>query len=80
MWWFKKKKQVEEEYVSIWKEDFSDCITADYLPSYSVCQNENNASCRHVALYAGMQLCGNPEHKSFIPEGAEPFNPHAKRS
>ena len=75
MWWFKKKKPVEEEYVSIWKEDFSDCVAADYLPSYSVCQRENNTYCRYVAHYAGMVLCGNPKHKSFIPEGAEQFDP-----
>ncbi len=82
MWyWFKKKRQKkgEEEYVSIWKSDFSDCVSADYLPDYSVCQNKNNATCRYVARYAGMTLCSNPEHKSFIPEGAEPFNPHKGR-
>lgn len=79
MWrWFNKKKQnsKEEEYESVWKSDFSDCISADYLPGYSVCQNDNNVTCRYVARYAGMILCSNPEHKSFIPEGAEPFNPH----
>ncbi|MCK4564391.1 MAG: hypothetical protein KAU94_06935 [Verrucomicrobia bacterium] len=82
MWcWFKKKRQNkgEEEYVSIWKSDFSDCVSADYLPDYSVCQNKNNATCRYVARYASMTLCSNPEHKSFIPEGAEPFNPHKGR-
>jgi hypothetical protein len=80
MGWFKKKKSpVEEEYVSVWKHDFSDCIAADYLPSYSVCQNKNNTSCRYVAHYAGMMLCANPIHKSFIPEDAEPFNPHEGR-
>ena len=80
MRWFKKKKeQVEEEYVSIWKSDFSDCVAADYLPNYSVCQNKNNRSCRYVAHYAGMTLCANPIHKSFIPEDAEPFNPHEGR-
>ena len=79
--WFKKKRQNkgEEEYVSIWKSDFSDCVSADYLPDYSVCQNENNVTCRYVARYAGMTLCSNPEHKSFIPEDAEPFNPHKGR-
>lgn len=78
MWgWFKqKKKPVEDEFVSIWKSDFSDCIVADYLPTYSVCQNEKNTSCRYVAHYAGMILCSNPQHKSFIPEGAERFDPH----
>lgn len=80
MGWFKKKKRpVEEEYVSIWKYDFSDCIAADYLPSYSVCLNKNNTSCRYVARYAGMTLCANPLHKNFIPEGAEMFNPHEGR-
>jgi hypothetical protein len=80
MGWFKKnKKPVEEECVSIWKTDFSDCVTADYLPSYSVCQTECNTTCRYVARYAGMTLCSSPLHKSFIPEGAEPFNPHEGR-
>ena len=80
MWWFKRKKKAEEpEFESIWKDDFSDCITADYLPNYSVCQNGDNSSCRYVARYAGMTLCSNPEHKRFIPEGAEPFDPHARR-
>ena len=78
MWWLfkKKKKPVEDEYVSIWKSDFSDCVTADYIPDYSVCQCGNNSNCRFVARYAGMTLCSNPNHKSFIPEGAEVFNPH----
>jgi hypothetical protein len=77
MWnWFKKKRDNrDEEYVSIWKNDFSDCISADYLPGYSVCQNKNNNTCRYVARYAGMTLCSNPHHKSFIPAGAKPFNP-----
>lgn len=76
--WFKKNKKnaSEEEFTSIWKSDFSDCIAADYLPSYSVCQNENNTTCRYVAHYADMILCSNPQHKTFIPESAEPFNPH----
>ena len=77
MWnWFRKKKVEEEEYVSIWKSDFSECVAADYLPNYSVCQSKNNATCRYIAHYAGMTLCSNPKHKSFIPEGAERFNPH----
>ncbi|MCF7816535.1 MAG: hypothetical protein K9M54_01535 [Kiritimatiellales bacterium] len=78
MWWLfkKKKKPDEDDYVSIWKHDFSDCVAADYLPDYSVCQCQNNNTCRHVARYAGMTLCGNPLHKSFIPEGAERFDPH----
>lgn len=76
-WWFKKKKKTsEDDYVSIWKNDFSDCVVAHYLPDYSVCQCEKNHSCRHVARYAGMTLCGHPDHKCFIPEGAERFNPH----
>jgi len=77
--WFKKKKPNKEEYVSIWKEDFSDCIAADYLPSYSVCQNKNNTTCRYVARYVGMTLCSNPIHKTFIPAGAEPYNPQESR-
>ena len=78
MWWLfkKKKKPVEEEYVSVWKSDFSDCVTADYLPDHSVCQSKENSNCRYVARYAGMTLCCNPQHKSFIPEGAEVFDPH----
>lgn len=79
MWWWRKKRKKEEPYVSIWKDDFSDCITADYLPDYSVCQCENNKSCRHIATYAGMTLCSNPDHKSFIPEGAERFDPYKKQ-
>ncbi len=80
MWWFqKRRKPVEEEYVSVWKDDFSDCVAADYLPSYSVCQNEKNTTCRYVAYYAGMTLCSNPIHKNFIPAGAKPFNPHESR-
>ena len=80
MGWFKKKKRpVEKEYVSAWKNDFSDCVAADYLPSYSVCQNENNTTCRYVVHYSSMLLCSNPVHKSFIPEDAEPFNPHESR-
>ncbi len=77
MGWFKKrKKPVEEDFVNVWKSDFSDCVTADYLPEYSVCQCSENKTCRFTTRYAGMLLCSNPEHKSFIPEGAEPFNPH----
>lgn len=80
MGWFKKKKKPdEEEHISIWKDDFSDCITADYLPNYSVCQNEHNSTCRYAVHYASMLLCSNPIHKSFIPEDAEPFNPHEGR-
>jgi hypothetical protein len=76
-WFFRKKKEIDnDDYVSIWKVDFSDCVAADYLPGYSVCQCGNNRTCRYVARYAGMKLCGNPNHKSFIPEGAEIFNPH----
>lgn len=79
MWWpFKKKpeKQQPETKKSFWKEDFSDCVTADYLPQYSVCKCRNNRHCRFVAMYAGMVLCSNPRHKSFIPEGSERFDPH----
>jgi hypothetical protein len=76
-WLFSKKKaNSDDDAVSIWKADFSDCVTADYLPDYSVCQCDKNITCRYVARYAGMTLCSNPLHKSFIPEGAEPFNPH----
>lgn len=78
-WFRKKKKPAEKEPLIVWKEDFSDCITADYLPNYSICQNKNNASCRYIAHYSGMLLCSNPMHKRFIPDGAEPFNPHEDR-
>lgn len=75
---FKKTKKavVEEEYESIWKTDFSDCVAADYIPNYSVCQTESNRNCRHVIRYSGMLLCSHKEHKSFIPEGAPQFDPH----
>jgi hypothetical protein len=77
MWWpGKKKREKAEEYVSVWKQNFSDCTTSDYLPTYSICLCSDNRNCRYVAMYAGMTLCSNPEHKSFIPEGSEPFNPH----
>lgn len=77
-WWVKKKqKKLDDDEVSFWKENFSDCVVADYLPDYSVCQCENNRNCRYVTRYAGMLLCSNPVHKSFLPEGAACFNPHA---
>jgi hypothetical protein len=80
MGWFRKKRaSPEEELPSIWKVDFSDCVAADYLPSYSVCLNRNNSSCRYLAYYSGMKLCGHPMHKSFIPDDAEPFNPRQDR-
>ncbi len=76
MWWlFKKSKKKVEVDINIWKIDFSDCVTADYLPTYSVCQCQQNNNCRFIARYAGMILCSNPEHKNFIPEGAELFDP-----
>ncbi len=81
MGWFKKKNKVsEDDDASVWKSDFSDCITADYLPEYSVCQCPQNSNCRFVTRYAGMLLCSNPDHKSFIPEGAETFDPHKRRN
>lgn len=60
----------------MWKEDFSDCATLDYLPDYSICKCRENRNCRFVTTFAGMILCSNPKHKSFIPEGSEPFDPH----
>jgi len=76
MFWFKKKKKkVEDEPVSVWKEDFSDCVTEDYLPSFSFCRCKNNPICRYAARYADVTLCSHPEHKSFIPPGSEPFDP-----
>lgn len=78
MWWLFKKKKSEntDEYASIWKEDFSDCVVADFLPTYSVCQSMENRHCRYVAMYSGMTLCSHPDHKSFIPKDAVPFDPH----
>jgi hypothetical protein len=78
-WFRKKKKPAEKEHTAGWKEDFSDCIAADFLPGYSVCRNKNNTSCRYIVHYSGMTLCSNPQHKSFIPDGEEPFNPHPGR-
>lgn len=75
--WFRKKRMKKRNgYASLWKQDFSDCVTSDYLPGYSVCLCGNNRSCRYVALYSGMMLCSHPEHKRFIPEDAVPFDPH----
>ncbi|VGO20013.1 hypothetical protein SCARR_02073 [Pontiella sulfatireligans] len=76
MWKFWKKVKKEEESVSIWKTDFSDCVTADYLPTYSVCKCDNNRHCRFIVYYEGMRLCSHPEHRNFIPEGAPRFDPH----
>lgn len=74
--WFSNKKSTEpEQSVSVWKEDFSDCVTADYLPSYSVCQTESRSKCRYCVRYEGMILCSHPDHKRYIPEGSEPFIP-----
>ena len=72
----KQKDKPEEQTKSIWKEDFSDCETLEYLPDYSVCKCTDRCYCRHVAMYAGMVLCSNPRHKSFILPGSEPFDPH----
>jgi hypothetical protein len=72
----RKVRKEEQEGASIWKEDFSDCTSADFLPEYSVCLNKDNINCRYVAKFADMTLCGHPEHKAFIPEGSEPFDPH----
>ena len=77
MWWpFGKKNQDKpDESKSIWKQDFSDCMAADFIPNYSVCQTLDNRHCRHVVMYSGMTLCGHPEHKSFIPKDAETASP-----
>jgi hypothetical protein len=53
---------------SIGKDDFSGCVTAGYLPGYSVCRSEDSASCRHKVQFAGMLLCSHPDHRRFIPE------------
>ncbi len=79
-WWFNKKMDKPKKQVDVmenfWKDDFSDCEAIKYLPEYSVCKCRNNRQCRYVAMYAGMVLCSSPKHKSFIPEGSEPFDPH----
>lgn len=77
MWWlFNKRRAAQpEEKKSFWKDDFSDCVALGYLPEYSVCKCKNNRYCRYVAMYAGVVLCSNPKHKSFIQEGSEPFDP-----
>jgi len=77
-WLFKRNKNMEEEgEVSMWKIDFSDCETADFLPNYSVCKCAESESCRHIAMYSGMKLCSHPEHKEFIPPDSPAFDPHA---
>ncbi len=78
MWFnfWKKKEKQDSEPASVWKCDFSGCVAADYLPSYSVCQTEDRHDCRHLVRYSSMNLCSHSAHKSFIPEGAEQFDPH----
>ncbi len=71
---FFKKKAVEEK--SYWKEDFSDCVALDYLPDYSICKCKTSYNCRYVARYSRVVLCSHPDHKSFIPEDSERFDPH----
>ena len=75
-WFRKRRKPAAGGAGSIRKDDFSDCVTADYLPGYSVCRSENSAACRHKVHFAGMILCGHPDRKRFIPADAEPFDPH----
>ena len=74
MWSFSKKTRGGEEFFNDWKNDYSDCIVADYLPEYSICQNKGNAVCRFATRYAGMVLCSNPDHKNFIPERVDSFD------
>jgi hypothetical protein len=78
MWWpfSKRKPKEQDEPHSFWKEDFSNCVTADFIPTYSVCQTPDNGNCRFIAIYSGMKLCSHPKHKSFIPADAPPFDPH----
>jgi hypothetical protein len=66
-----KKQEVE----AFWKEDFSNCSTLKYLPDYSVCRCPDNRRCRYASVYSGLTLCGHPDHKKFIPEGSEAFDP-----
>jgi|GEM_PF-5877721 len=70
----RKKPEEEKAYTSIWKDDFSNCKTQDYLPSYSICCTEDNLFCRYIARYANVVLCTHPKHKTFISEGSEPFD------
>ncbi|MEN7972700.1 MAG: hypothetical protein ABFR47_02575 [Verrucomicrobiota bacterium] len=74
-WWFKREEPREEHTVSR-RNDFSDCVAVGYLPCYSVCQSENNATCHYAIRYAEMALCSNPDHAKFIRKGSRPFNPH----
>jgi hypothetical protein len=78
MWWFfsKKKQQAPDQPESIWKQNFSECLTADFIPNYSVCQTSDNRHCRFVIMYSGMTLCSHPDHKKFIPKNAPSFDPH----
>jgi len=43
-----------------WESVFSDCVVADFLSAYSVCQTENNRSCRYVVRYGEIALCSHP--------------------
>ena len=80
MWgWFKKKTEQKEEFYSFWKTDFSDCETSDYLPAHSVCKTEENKNCRFLTNFESMELCSHPDHKKFIPEGSEPFDPYKRQ-
>lgn len=78
MWWpFKKSQKADAQKPQfMWKEDFTDCVALKYLPEYSVCKCKNNYQCRFVAMFSGLVLCCNPEHKSFIPEDSEPYDPY----
>ena len=68
MWGFWEKERGGEEFSTIWKSDFSDCVAVDYLPSYSICQKQSERACRHAIRYAGMFLCSHPDRKSFVPK------------
>ncbi len=70
MWGFWKKARAKEEFSSIWKSDFSDCVAVDYLPGYSLCRNESKQACRYAVRYGGMVLCNHPDRKSFAPKDA----------
>jgi len=79
-WFFNiKKRKEKEDATMVWKKNFSDCVATPYLPGYSVCHCNDSDCCRFVAKYAGMTLCSNPDHKSFIPPNSEPYNPKLRK-
>jgi len=70
---FGKKERKDADSAGAWKSEFNDCVTSDYLPDYSVCLCDNNRHCRFIAMYSGMTLCSNPDHKDFSCHSADVF-------